>query len=160
MAAVFAFSTEIGVYTALGHGEGLEVAAEGQAVGVVVAAAVLRDMLAPAEDAAHPGHFVRRDGDADPAAADDDRDGVLAAVLERFAGQPGEVRVVDAPVGAVTAVVDAGMAEAGQVVAELSLEPVAAVVAAEVDLHITLPRMAIASRLPRNITISTRIRRR
>jgi len=158
MAAAFFFSTEVGIQAALHRGEGLEVTAEGEAVGVVMSPCVFRDMLAPGLDAAYAGHLQRCHRHPDAAAADDDRHYVRITGGQGRAGELGELRVVGA-VGARAAVVGAGVALFRQVVDDGSLELVSAVVAAEVDFHAFLPTVANTNRLARNNTIKTRINR-
>lgn len=159
MAAGFRLCSKVCVQAAFDHGHRLQVTAEGQAVGVVVAAAVLRDMLAPGHHATYARHLVGGNGDAGAAATDHDGKHVVSVGGQRRAGQAGKFRVVGA-LGAGAAVVGAGVTEPRQVLDEFVLESVSAMVAAEVDVHACLPMVAAASILPTNITISALINRR
>lgn len=159
MAAAFAPGSQECVDAALRRGESLQVAAEGEGIGMVVAAAVFGNMLAPGHHAAYARQLVGGDADTDSAAADQHGQCVRWIAGQGCAGQPGEVGVVNA-VGAGTAVIGAVVPEFGQVVDELLFELEAAVVATEVDFHAALPMMAAANRLAVNITISTLISRR
>lgn len=96
MPATFFFRAQIGVETAFDRSQRLQVRAESQHVGVVMAPAVLGDVLAPGYYAANPRQFVGRDGDADPAAADEDAQRLTLAGVDRRTDGAGEVRIVDA----------------------------------------------------------------
>jgi hypothetical protein len=158
VAAALRLGGEIGVEAAPGGGEGLQVGAEGQHVGVVVAPAVFGGVLAPGHHAAHAGHLVRRNRDAHAAAADRNAQRLRAGGDNAVADGRREVGIVDARRSA-AAVVYAGVAGGGEVLDELLLELVSAVVAAEVYFHAFLPAVTSTSRLPMNTTISNAISR-
>ena len=156
MAPAFLLRREERVEAALHLREGLEVGAEGEDIGVVVAPRVLRRVLAPGHGAARVRDFVGRDRNAHPAAADHDPEGARGSHDGPGHGVRAG-RVVRA-LGAVAAVVAAVMALRFQVFDDGLLELESAMVAAAVNLHALLQSDASHSRLARNTITVLRIK--
>lgn len=146
MAPAFLGGAKVGVQAALDLDPGLYIRAKGQAVGMVMAAAVFADMLAPGDCAADAMYLVCRDADADPAAAKDQAEAAWSGVdrLPHCLGEAGIIRALFAQ----RAVVRALVAELSQVFKGSLFEFEAAVVAAEMNLQGVLQSQARPSRPP------------